>query len=100
MIININEYIQSTVEVMFGDTVLHVYDLNTELYKACLEPVDELELQEIFTKQQELACQILNRNKEGRKIELEELNEWPVKAIDAMLATMIARARVAVNDPN
>lgn len=98
--ININEYIQSTEEVMFGDTVLHVYDLSTELYRACLEPIDGLELQEVFAKQQELACQILNRNKEGRKVELEELNEWPVKAIDAILATMIARARVAVNDPN
>ena len=98
--ININEYIQSTEEVQFGDTVLHVHDLSTELFNACLEPTEGLDAREIFSKQEELVCRILNRNAEGQKVELEELKNWPVKAIDALLAKMIARARLAVNDPN
>lgn len=98
--LNINEYINSTEEIKFKGFSVKVFDLDTELFIECCESAEGLTPQELFTKQAELARKILNRNDENREFTQEFMMHLPIKAIDAVLKTMIKRARKAQSDPN
>lgn len=98
--LDINKYLERTVEVNLSDKTLHVYEPTHNMYLAALQHEDTDKTVDFILYQGKIVIDMLNRNKENIKIKESELAEMPRGFITDVYRTLMTMCVKAVSDPN
>lgn len=107
--INIDEYLQLSVEVRFGGRTLHLKPLSiiqmqelSQIEKGFekKEKNGEVDIKSFYETKEKRALLFLNNNREEITLTLEEIKEIPSKMIDQITEEVIGLKIRINNDPN
>ena len=92
--LDLNTYLNKTIEVKIGKEVAHVKDLPYAMWQELGGKATTLD------EQLDFVARAMSNNTEGRDFTAAELAELPKPAIEAILGALLKAGSTAVNDPN
>lgn len=99
MIINLDAYIERTVDFKLNGEVVKVKEPSNALFKK-IAAHEVTEGEDVFSSQLALVTEVLNRNTTGHKFTQEEVSNLPQSALNIILQESSALARKGIEDPN
>lgn len=100
MLIDLDKYINRTIEFKLNGELIKVQELTPSLFKK----VSEYEMTEdpkmVYLKQVELVTEMLNRNTSGKKFTTKDLEKLPQSAVNKIYISIVSFTKEPLNDPN
>lgn len=100
MLIDLDKYINRTIEFKLNGELIKVQELTPSLFKK----VSEYEMTEdpkmVYSKQVELVTEMLNRNTSGKKFTTKDLEKLPQSAVNKIYISIVSFTKEPLNDPN
>lgn len=103
MYINLDAYIERTVDFKLNGEIVKVKELSNSLFKkvaAHEKFVAEDGGVKIFEDRLAIVTEILNRNTTGQKFTQDQLAEFPQSVLNVVLQEVSALTRKGIEDPN
>lgn len=101
--INLDAYIERTVDFKLNGEVVKVKELSNALFKKSSEHDKTVETGDgiaIFTERAMLVTEILNRNTTGHKFTQEQVAQLPQSVLNVILQEVQKLTRKGIEDPN
>ncbi len=92
--LDLNTYLNKTLEVKIGEEVIHVKDLSYAMWQELGGKATTLD------EQLDFVARAMSNNTEGRDFTATELVELPKPAVEAILGALIKSGSAAATDPN
>lgn len=100
MIIDLDKYINRTIEFKLNGELIKVQELTPSLFKKVTEYEMTEDPKEIYSRQVELTTEMLNRNTSGKKFTTKDLYELPQSAVNKIYVSIVSFTKEPLNDPN
>lgn len=100
MIIDLDKYINRTIEFKLNGELIKVQELTPSLFKKVSEYEMTENPKEIYTKQVELTTEMLNRNTSAVKFTVEEIEKLPQSVVNKIYVSIVSFTKEPLNDPN
>lgn len=100
MIIDLDKYINRTIEFKLNGELIKVQELTPSLFKKVSEYEMTEDPKEIYTKQVELTTEMLNRNTSAVKFTVEEIEKLPQSVVNKIYVSIVSFTKEPLNDPN
>lgn len=98
--INLDRYLNNTVELIFMNETYHIREAGVGVLFAVRELEKDLSADNIYDKRVDTALLLMNSNTEGRVFKKEELMEIPFEGVEALVKELSGFRLKAENDPN
>lgn len=103
MVINLDAYIERTVDFKLNGEIVKVKELSNTLFKKVATHEKTVEVDggvKVFEERLAIVAEILNRNTTGHKFTQEQIAEFPQSVLNVVLQEVSALTRKGIEDPN
>lgn len=100
MLIDLDKYINRTIEFKLNGELIRVQELTPSLFKKVSEYEMTEDPEKIYEKQVDLVTEMLNRNTSGKKFTTKDLEKLPQSAVNKIYISIVSFTKEPLNDPN
>lgn len=100
MIIDLDKYIDRTIDFKINGKVVKVKELTPGLFKKVSDYEVTEDPREVYTKQVELVVEMLNRNNSNIVFNVEDIDKLPQSLVNKIYISIVQITKEPLNDPN
>ncbi len=100
MVIDLDKYINRTIDFKINGKMVKVQELTPSLFKKVTEYEMTEDPKEIYSKQVDLVVEMLNRNTSAIKFTTEEIEKLPQSVVNKIYLSIVRFTKEPLDDPN
>ncbi|SHI90012.1 hypothetical protein SAMN05444401_1728 [Clostridium amylolyticum] len=100
MLIDLDKYINRTIDFKINGKMVKVQELTPSLFKKVSEYEMTEDPKEIYSKQVDLVVEMLNRNTSSVSFTVEEIEKLPQSVVNKIYISIVSFTKEPLNDPN
>ena len=100
MLIDLDKYINRTIEFQLNGELIKVQELTPSMFKKVSSYEMTEDPEKVYEKQVELVTEMLNRNTSGKKFTTKDLEKLPQSAVNKIYISIVSFTKEPLNDPN
>lgn len=98
--LDLNKYLNRTLELKVGDKTIHVFEPSLSLAKEYFEKENSEPYEKFMETQTDLVTRMINRNREKETFTKEDIQNMPRTFVIELVRSLIVNAEKALDDPN